>query len=332
MIDNSWLEVSLTVNGELAEAVAEVLGRYAPNGVMTEQGVNYLNDEDPGTPAGPVTVRAYLAADDQLKEQRRKLDEALYYLGMIQPLPEAEYRFIQDQNWMEAWKEHYHPIPIGRRLLIIPAWVEPEQKDRLAIKIDPGMAFGTGTHPSTQLCLELIEEYFDKQSAYKFEGSRRPVGDSVRTALVQNDTEVGFIDIGCGSGILSIAALKLGAGTSLAMDIDPESLVNARENATLNQIGEQLILRVGSVTEILEGKYTYRSAPLVAANILVPVILRLFDNGLTDTVEEGGTLILGGILEGQAESIQAAARAHGFKNQTLKSMVDWVAFAFQKGE
>ncbi|OGO22702.1 MAG: hypothetical protein A2Y54_01605 [Chloroflexi bacterium RBG_16_51_16] len=332
MTDNNWLEVSLIVNGELAEAVADVLGRYAPNGVMTEQGVNYLNDEDPGTPAGPVTVRAYLAADDQLEEQRRKLDEALYYLGMIQPLPEAKYKFIQDQNWMEAWKEHYHPIPIGRRLLIVPAWVEPTQKDRVPIKIDPGMAFGTGTHPSTQLCLELIEEYFEKHSSYKVEGSQRPRGDSPRTALFQNDITVGFIDIGCGSGILSIAALKLGANSSLAVDIDPESLANARENAVLNQIGEQLILGVGSVKEILEGKFPYRSAPLVAANILAPVILRLIENGLADTVEVGGTLILGGILEGQAESIQDAARAHGFKNLTLKSMVDWVALAFQKGE
>ena len=321
MTDNNWLEVSLTVNGELAEAVADVLGRYAPNGVMTEQGVNYLNDEDPGTPTGPVTVRAYLAVDKQLDEQRKKLDEALYYLGMIQPLPEAQYKFIQDQNWMEAWKEHYHPIPIGNRLLIVPAWVESAQKDRVPIKIDPGMAFGTGTHPSTQLCLELIEEYFDKQSSFKHEEPRRRGGDSS-----------GFIDIGCGSGILSIAALKLGASYSLAVDIDPGSLGNAQENADLNQIGEQLILGVGSVKEILEGKFPFRSAPLVAANILAPVILRLFENGLADTVEEGGMLILGGILEGQAESIKEAARAHGFKKSNVKKMADWVAFACQKVE
>jgi ribosomal protein L11 methyltransferase len=321
MNTNNWLEVSLIVNGELAEAVADVLGRFAPNGVMTEQGVNYLHDEDPGTPAGPVTVRAYLEVNDQLEAQRRKLGEALYFLGMIQPLPEAQYRFIQDQNWMEAWKEHYHPIAIGKRLLIVPAWVEPAQQGRVAIKIDPGMAFGTGTHPSTQLCLEWIEEYFAKRPTYKDEKSRRQVGESS-----------GFLDIGCGSGILSIAALKLGAETSLAVDIDPGSLANARENAALNQIGDELILGVGSVGDILDGKFPYRKAPVVAANILAPVLLRLFENGLADTVEEGGTLILGGILEGQAESIQETARAHGFKTSKIKKMADWVAFSCQKVE
>jgi len=332
MNDDNWLEVSLTVNGELAEAVADVLGRFAPNGVMTEQGVNYLNDEDPGTPSGPISVRAYLAVDDQLEEQRRKLDEALYYLGKIQPLPEAKYKFIQEQNWMEAWKEHYHPIPIGRRLLIAPAWVEPNQRDRIVIKIDPGMAFGTGTHPSTQLCLEWIEDYFYNPSSSKLEKTREQGGDSSLAPLVQNDSMVRFIDIGCGSGILSIAALKLGANLSLGVDIDPGSLANARENADLNQIGEDLILGVGSVEEILAGKFPFRRAPVVAANILAPVILRLFESGLAQIVEIGGTLILGGILEGQADSIQAAARAHGFKKLKLKTIGDWVGIACRMGE
>src|SRR5512142_1577325 len=113
----NWLEVSLTVNGELAEAVADVLARFAPNGVMTEQGVGFTNAEDEGTPAGPVTVRAYLPADGKLEETRQKLEESLFYLGMIRPLPAPVYRPIADQNWMEAWKEHYRPIPVGQRLI-----------------------------------------------------------------------------------------------------------------------------------------------------------------------------------------------------------------------
>ena len=98
----NWLEVSLTVNGELAEAVADVLARFAYSGVMMEQGVKYMNDEDAGTPTGPITVRAYLEVDDQLEETRQKLEESLYYLGMIQPLPAASYKEIADQNWMDA--------------------------------------------------------------------------------------------------------------------------------------------------------------------------------------------------------------------------------------
>jgi len=119
----NWLEVSLTVNGELAEAVADVLARFAPNGVTTEQAVDFVNDEDEGTPVGPVTVRAFLEADDKLEETRQKLEKSLYYLGMIQPLPAPVFTMIPDENWMEAWKVHYHPIAIGKRLIIVPAWL-----------------------------------------------------------------------------------------------------------------------------------------------------------------------------------------------------------------
>ena len=102
----NWLEVSMTVDGELAESVADVFARFAPNGVMTEQGVKYTDDEDAGTPTGPITVRAYLEVNDQIEETRQKLEESLFYLGMIQPLPTPVYKQIADQNWMEAWKQH----------------------------------------------------------------------------------------------------------------------------------------------------------------------------------------------------------------------------------
>ena len=154
-----WLEVSLTVNGELAEAVADVLARFAPNGVVTEQGgIQFMDDEDEGTATGPITVRAYLPVDEHIEEKRHKLEESLYYLGMIKSLPAAVFTPIADRNWMEAWKEHYKPILIGKRLVIVPAWLDTPEPDRIAIKIDPGMAFGTGTHPTTQLCLELMEK------------------------------------------------------------------------------------------------------------------------------------------------------------------------------
>ena len=156
----NWLEISLTVDGELAEAVADVLARFAPNGVMTEQGIKFLNDEDHGTPAGPIIVRAYLEMDEHIEETRQKLEESLFYLGMIQPIPVPVYKQIADQNWMEAWKQHYKPIPIGERLIIVPLWLDSPEPERIPIKIDPGMAFGTGTHPTTQLSLELIEAWF----------------------------------------------------------------------------------------------------------------------------------------------------------------------------
>jgi ribosomal protein L11 methyltransferase len=306
---SNWLEVSMVVNGELAEAVAEVLGRFAPNGVMTEQGIKFVNDEDEGTPNGPITVRAYLRMDEEIEETRRRLEESLFYLGMIQSLPPPTFTTIADQNWMEAWKQHYRPIPIGKGLVILPAWSERLMEERVAIRIDPGMAFGTGTHPSTQLCLEFIEQMVH--------GTRPDLGSSK------------VIDVGCGSGILSIAALKLGAKQALAVDIDPESIQNAHHNAQLNQIGEELILGTGSVQDILEGKFPLRRAGLVVANILAPVIVRLLGSGLADLVEAGGALILSGILQEQTQSVIDAAQSKGLKMREQRAMQDWVALRLE---
>ncbi len=313
----NWLEVSMTVDGELAESVADVFARFAPNGVMTEQGVKYNDAEDAGTPTGPITVRAYLEVNDGLEEMRQKLEESLFYLGMIKPLPAPIYKQIADQNWMEAWKQYYKPIRIGERLLILPAWMESPEPNRVAIKIDPGMAFGTGTHPTTQLCLELIEKaIFD-------------IRDSNAAYRISNN-EYRVIDIGCGSGILSIAALKLGANKVLGVDIDEESIVNSRENAEKNEVGEELILGVGSVQEILAGKFPFKSAPLVVANILAPVIVRLFAAGMADLIEDGGSIILSGILQEQEETVLRAGQAKGLKLKRRGQVGDWVALAMSR--
>ena len=272
---------------------------------MMEQGVKYTDDEDAGTPTGPITVRAYLEMNDQIEETRHKLEESLYYLGRIQPLPAASYKQIADQNWMEAWKQHYKPILIGERLVIIPAWMETPDPNRIAIKIDPGMAFGTGTHPTTQLCLELMEKKI--------------------LEIRSSNNELRVTDVGCGSGILSMAALKLGAASVLGVDIDADSIVNARENATTNHMGDELILSVGSVQEVLDGKFAFRKAPLVVVNILAPVIIRLFDAGLAELIEQGGAIILSGILQEQAQNVLDAAQAKGLKLNERKQMGDWVA-------
>ena len=302
----NWLEVSLTVDGELAESVADVFARFAPNGVMTEQGVKYNDAEDVGTPTGPITVRAYLEVNDQLEETRQQLEKSLFYLGMIKPLPAPAYKQIADQNWMEAWKQYYKPILIGQRVLILPAWMESPDPNRIAIKIDPGMAFGTGTHPTTQLCLELMEKAF-------IEGEMSKV-----------------IDVGCGSGILSIAAIKLGASKVLGVDIDEESVRNSRENADTNEVGGELILGEGSVQEILEGKFEFKKAPLVVANILAPVLIRLFDAGMADLIEGNGTIVLSGILQEQEQNVIAAGQAQGLRMNERIQMGDWVVLTMSR--
>jgi ribosomal protein L11 methyltransferase len=299
-----WLEISLSVNGELAEAVAEVIDRFVSNGVVLESGVTYTDEEDEGTPTGPVRVYGYLIIDEHIEENRQKLLEALWHLGQIQALPEPAFREIQDENWMAAWKKHYHPIPIGKRLLILPVWIEQEDPNRLAVRIDPSMAFGTGTHPTTQLCMEMVEKY---------------------TRLGQP-----VIDVGCGSGILSIGALKLGASHALGVDIDPASVRATRENAVSNGVSEQLETGQGSVAEILQGRFSLRSSPLVLANILAPVIIRLFGDGLANLISDDGVMVLSGILAEQAGGVEESARQHGLQLfETLQSS-DWVALAFRK--
>jgi ribosomal protein L11 methyltransferase len=317
---SNWLEITITVNGELAEAVAEVLARYVEDGVVVESTAVTAGPEDEGGRAvGPLRVCAYLPVDEHLEETRRRIEEALWYLGRISadtlgPLPAPEYKPIQEVNWMEAWKEHYHPIPVGERLIIVPAWLENPASQRLPIRIDPGMAFGTGTHPTTQLCLELLDWV-----------------DQSRSFASQSNPSV--IDVGCGSGILAIAALKLGAERALGVDIDPLAVEAASQNAQTNGVSERLELGIGSVKELRLGQFSLQQAEIVFANILAPVIVRLFDDGLADLLvpagqeHPGGVLILSGILAEQSPEVEAAAVRHGLTIVERRQMGDWVALA-----
>lgn len=303
MADPRWLEVSFVVDGELAEALSEVLGRFVQGGVAVETDVKFTNPEDEGTAYGPVRVYGYLPIDDEIENTRHKLEESVWYLSRIKALPQPVYTPIEDQDWMNSWKQHYHPIKIGNRLMIVPAWMNPDTEKRIPLRIDPSMAFGTGTHPTTQLCLEMLEKY-------------PAPGCNV-------------IDVGCGSGILSIGAIKLGAKFALGVDIDPLSVKSTMENAKLNMVDQDIQVELGSVQELVENKYGLKSAPLVVANILAPVIIRLFDVGLADLVESGGIIILSGILDHQAQDVINAGSAHGLAHLDTMQINDWVALVLK---
>jgi ribosomal protein L11 methyltransferase len=174
------------------------------------------------------------------------------------------------------------------------------------------MAFGTGTHPTTQLCLEFIEEYL-------------PGGGK------EYESQVTVIDVGCGSGILSVAAIKLGAACALGVDIDEAAIRASLENAVTNGIGDDLLqLGVGSVTEISEGRFNLSSATLVLANILAPVLVRLFGMGLAGLIAPGGRIVLSGILAEQVDSVKEAAEKQGLVFGGQKQMGDWVAILYRK--
>lgn len=310
MTKASWLEVSLTVDGELAESVAEVLARFIPTGVVIEStAVTATLDDSEGHAVGPLRVFGYLPVDAQLEETRRQLEQALWYLGRIRPLPQAEFRTIQQANWAEAWKQHYRPIAIGKRLMIVPAWLEHPAGERIPIRIDPGMAFGTGTHPTTQLCLEALE-----------------------AAIPNAGQSWNVIDLGCGTAILAIAALKLGARHALGVDIDPEAIRAAQENAAANGVFAHLELGIGSLAEVRAGAFSVLKAHIVLANILAPVLIRLLEEGLGALLEDGGTLVLSGILQEQAAEVLSAAERHGLRLLTHWQSGDWVALSLGRAQ
>ena len=304
MAEKTWLEISLTVDGELAEAVAEVLARYVPNGVAIEASQIAPDPEGPGYPVGPVRVCGYLDASSDIEETRQRIEEGLWYLSRISPMPAPTLRIIQEVNWVETWKQHYQPILVGQRLVITPAWLDNPDPQRIPIRIDPGMAFGTGTHPTTQLCLAMAEHY-------TLPG--RPV-----------------IDLGCGSGILAIAALKLGASFALGVDIEAEAVDASMQNAALNGIESGLEVYKGSQAEILAGQFSLRQAPLVFANILAPILVRLLDEGFGRMIEDGGCALLSGILAEQEDSVLQAAARNGLRLLERQQISDWVALALAR--
>ncbi len=295
----NWLEVTLTVSGELSEPVADLLARHAPGGVVVES-----EAVEAGRPAStrPFVVRAYLPADDRLEARRRAVDEGLWHLGQILPLPPATYRPVADEDWSETWKQRYQPIPIGRRLLILPAWLTSPAGDRLPILLDPGMAFGTGTHPTTQLCLAALEDNLHP-------------GDTV-------------VDLGAGSGILSIAAARLGAARVLAIDIDADAVKAAAENIRRNDVQSAVEVRQGSLpmaTAACPG-----GADLLVANILAKTLQEMAAGGLALAVRPGGLAILSGILADQAQAVIEACEAHGLMWERSLAQEDWRALILKR--
>jgi ribosomal protein L11 methyltransferase len=307
---SKWLEVSLTVNGETAEAVADVLTRFAPDGVALEATrVEQSPDSESAEAAGEVIVRAYLPAGEDLEQRQAQLEEALWHLGQLLPLPAPAYRAVAEADWAEDWKVNYKPVRIGRRLMIVPAWLNPPlEPDDVAIRLDPGMAFGTGTHPSTQLCLKAIERHLTL-------GAR-------------------MVDLGTGSGILAIAAAKLGSGPVLALDIAPEAVRVTRENAAANGVAGGIVVAQASLAELLRGDFgpDWLHTPLVVANILASIITPMLEQGLANVVAPGGLLVVSGILDTQAYRILAALETAGLTIAAQEQSEDWVAILARKPE
>jgi ribosomal protein L11 methyltransferase len=281
-----WLEVSVEVDHETAEAVAELLSRYADRGVVIEGGPQ-------GWDQDPVVVRGYLPVEDDTWSQRKKIEEDLWHLGQIRPIPDPSFRTVSEADWAEAWKERLEVLHIGDRIVIRPSWLDynPEPED-VVIELDPGLALGTGLHPTTQLCLTALERW------------------------VRPGMEV--LDLGTGSGILAIAAAKLGAEGVLALDSDRQAVMVAGANVTGNGVDDRVSVRRGSLAEV-SGSYD-----LVVVNILARVIVDMVGAGLSERLRPDGVVVAAGITVDQVSDVAAAFERGNLELVDEMQRGDWV--------
>ena len=291
-----WIELSVDVPPEYAEPMSEIFHRYGHGGVAIEQEAGYNPDEGESPPVPDfVTVKTYLPVDNTTERRRNQIDigvRLVAHLATISPLKE---KYVEEEDWQNAWKEHFHPLRIGRHLVICPTWrtVETSESDIL-IHLDPGMAFGTGHHPTTRTCMEILER----------------------------DTKPGdrILDVGCGSGILSVVAVKVGATSALGLEIDPVAARAGEENVRINGIEDKVQIVQGTLPSPLAEA---RSFDIVAANISAKVVTNLAQH-LIDSVAIGGKLIAGGIIEPHVEDVTKALNAVGASIDETFIDGDWV--------
>ena len=304
--EGAWLELSVAADIEAVEAVSEILGRVAPVGTSVEPAFE-LVDEGLGARVDatrPAIVRAYLPADDEAANER-SIAEASEALGHVQafglrPIGELTTRVVREADWAEAWKEHFPVLRVGRRLVIRPTWREHEPlPGDVVVALDPGMAFGTGLHPTTRLCLATLDRLAD------------------RGALA--DARV--LDVGCGSGILALAALRLGAATALGVDTDPIAVEATLANAGRNDLGGP----DGRIAAC-EGSLPSGEAPfgVVLANLIAGVLVPLAPL-LREELTSDGVLLASGIFVDREAEVAAAFGQAGLEVTGRDAEGDWVA-------
>lgn len=310
------LEISVECDTEAAEAVSELFNRY--------NGGDYDDDSQAGEASGGGAVVESIGFDDWGKpidgqfrmwvktyvkpgargdQIRRQIEEGLWRLSLLYPIPEPQIRTLREEDWAHAWKKFYKPLRVGRRVILKPSWEEfTPQPDDIVVELDPGMAFGTGLHPTTRLCIAALED------------------------IIQADDSV--LDLGTGSGVLAIVAHKLGATRILAADIDPIAVEVTQENAMRNGVptgaGGVLDVQLGSVPQGMAGQFR-----VIVANILAEVLAKLFDAEygyppLAEPLAPGGVMVLSGIIDFRANIVEEAAQRHGYTVVERLQEGDWV--------
>ena len=304
----AWLEFAVEADIEAVEAVSEILGRVSTGGTTVEPAFD-LVDEGLGArvdPARPAIVRGYVPARDASAAEAAAATtaEALGHLQAfgLRTIGELRTRIVHEEDWAEAWKTYFPVMRIGRRLVIRPTWRRHRrQPDDVVLALDPGMAFGTGLHPTTRLCLAALESIADDG---RVDGAR-------------------VLDVGCGSGILAIAAVKLGASEALGVDTDPIAIESTAANARRNRLVRHVGARAGSLPS---GEPVF---DVVLANLIAGVLVPLA-GALHHELRPGGTLVASGIFVDREAEVRSAFEAAGLAIHVRSTEGDWVALTATK--
>lgn len=303
-----WFEIVIKVPTARCETAAAIANMTVPYGIYIEDysdmesqaweiaHVDLIDEALLAKDRDSAFIHIYIDKSDNLTESLAYLKERL---GEEKISYEVSFGSVADIDWNEYWKKFFHTTEIGERLAVVPAWEKYDNPDnRKILKIDPGAAFGTGTHATTSLCLELLEQYTKN-------------GDSV-------------LDIGCGSGILSIAGVLLGAENAIGVDIDEAAVKVAGVNAEMNGVGDRTSYIHGDLAEKVSGKFS-----VVCANIVADVIIRLLEN-VGDYMREDAVLIASGIIDSRADEVKKSITDNGFVIKEELRRDNWFAFAVKR--
>lgn len=295
-MDGTWIEVRVITKSEALEPVSGIFYSLDCKGVAIEDPEDILGREQ-----GPLTwdfadinvlehkgkfavVKAYFAEEDNIEEILGYVNEKLVELkemGIDLGEAKVEHEKMYEEDWANTWKQYYKPSKVGEKIVVKPIWEEYEQKEwELVVNLDPGMAFGTGTHETTRMCIQALEKYVKEEST--------------------------VFDVGCGSGILAIAAAKLGAKLAVGVDLDPVAVESSIENVGYNNLNNIEILH-GNLVEVIDGK-----ADIVVANILAEIICILTDD-VKRVMKDGGVFITSGIIHDRVDMVCEKLEATGFE-------------------
>lgn len=316
MVDMKWFEIAIHTTNEAVEPVSNILHEAGASGVVIEDPLELIKERDnifgeiyqlnpADYPNEGVIVKAYMPVTSFLSETIEAIRDSINNLSSFDidlGQNAVSISEVHEEEWATAWKKYYHPVKISERFTIVPTWeeYEPVSSDELIIELDPGMAFGTGTHPTTVMCIQALERTIQE-------------GDLV-------------VDVGTGSGVLSIASALLGAKQIRALDLDEVAVESAKMNVELNKVQERVDVSQGNLLDGVE-----QQADVVVANILAEIILR-FTGDVGNVVKPGGYFIASGIINPKKDEVKDAIISSGFTIEETIQMEDWVAIIAKRND